>query len=88
MQILSMKSKHFLFLSLGAYQINALKCGPPVEKPSDVLTRWWDAYPITKSFPSSVTAEEIVALKKDRASGAQFAVIDLRRYDHGVCISR
>ena len=31
-------------------------------------------------------AEEIVALKKDPASSTEFAVIDVRRGDHGVCI--
>jgi hypothetical protein len=51
-----------------------------------VLANWWDAYPIVKSSPSIVTADELVALKKDPASSGQFAVIDTRRNDHAVCI--
>ena len=34
-----------------------------------------------------MTAEEIVALKKDPPASAEFAVIDVRRNDHGVRIS-
>jgi len=67
---------------VGAYQIYALKDGPPVEKPPTVLTRWWDAYPLVKSSPSPVTAEELVALMKDPSSSSEFAVIDVRRNDH------
>lgn len=63
-----------------------IKRGPPVEKPPTVLSRWWDAYPTAKSSPSFMRAEEIVALKKDPASSTKFAVIDVRRGDHGVCI--
>jgi len=33
-----------------------------------------------------MTAEEIIALKKDPAASTEFAVIDVRRGDHGVCI--
>jgi len=33
-----------------------------------------------------MTAEEIIALKEDPASSAEFVVIDVRRGDHGVCI--
>jgi arsenite methyltransferase len=51
-----------------------------------VLSNWWDAYPTVKSSPSLVTAEEVVALKKDPASSAEFAVIDVRRNDHAVRI--
>ena len=67
-------------------EIHALKSGPPVEKPPTVLANWWDAYPIAKSSAPIMTAEEIVALKKDPASSAEFAVIDTRRNDHAVCI--
>jgi len=80
------KSKIFLFPFPGVYQIHAVKCVPPAEKHSNVLSRWWDAYPTAKSSPAFMTAEEIVALKKDPASSAEFMVIDVRRNDHGVCI--
>jgi len=79
-------SGHFSFPFLGTYQIHAVKLGPPVEKPPIVLSRWWDAYPTTNSSPSFMTAEEIIALKKDQAASTEFAVIDVRRGDHGVCI--
>jgi rhodanese-related sulfurtransferase len=67
---------------VGAYQIYALKDGVPVEKPPTVLSNWWAAYPAVKSSPASMKAEEVVALKKDPASSAEFAVIDVRRNDH------
>ncbi|KIM41195.1 hypothetical protein M413DRAFT_72341, partial [Hebeloma cylindrosporum] len=67
---------------VGSYQIYALKDGAPVEKPPTVLSNWWAAYPIVKSSPPRVTAEEVVALKKDPASSNEFAVIDVRRNDH------
>lgn len=33
-----------------------------------------------------MTAEDIIVLKKNPAASTEFAVIDVRRDDHGVCI--
>jgi hypothetical protein len=81
-----MTSGHVSFPFLGAYHIHAVKRGPPVDKPPTVLSRWWDAYPTANSSPSFMTAEEIIELKQDPAASTEFAVIDVRRGDHGVCI--
>ncbi|KAF4613837.1 hypothetical protein D9613_008096 [Agrocybe pediades] len=65
---------------VASYQIYALKEDGPAEIPSTALLRWWDAYPVVKSSPPSMTAEEVASLI--RSSATDFAVIDVRRNDH------
>ncbi|KAF9479959.1 NAD(P)-binding protein [Pholiota conissans] len=72
---------------VASYRILATKAGePPAENPPTVLLRWWDAYPVVKSSPPSITAEEVAALIREGASDpavkAGFAVVDVRRNDH------
>ncbi|KAF8965866.1 NAD(P)-binding protein [Flammula alnicola] len=71
---------------VASYQIFALKDGViPSTNPPTALLRWWDAYPTVKSAPSSVSAEEVVALIRahpDPATPRDFAVVDVRRNDH------
>ncbi|KAF8909647.1 arsenite S-adenosylmethyltransferase [Gymnopilus junonius] len=67
---------------IASYQIYALKDGTPTAEPSKVLSRWWDAYPATQSSPPSITAEELITLKRDPASASDFAIIDVRKGDH------
>lgn len=74
----------YSFFVIASYQIYALKNGNPAETCSTALLRWWDAYPNVKSSPPSVTAEEVATLMRDPASGSDFAVVDVRRDDHGV----
>ncbi|KAF8170085.1 arsenite S-adenosylmethyltransferase [Pholiota molesta] len=72
---------------VGSYRIFAKKSGvPPAANPPTVLLRWWDAYPVVKSSPPSIMAEEVAALIRQGASDpgvkASFAVVDVRRNDH------
>ncbi|PPQ97275.1 hypothetical protein CVT26_006668 [Gymnopilus dilepis] len=67
---------------VASYQIYAVKEGMPKTVTSKALSRWWDAYPPTKSSPPSITADELVALIRGPASASTFAVIDVRRDDH------
>lgn len=79
-------ARHFWFiLVLASYQIYALKDGNSSETHSTALLRWWDAYPVFKSSPPSITAEEVAALIRDPALASTFAIIDVRRNDHAVC---
>ena len=77
---------HLRFTSFKAsYQITACKCDGPGssnEIPTDPLLRWWDAYPVARSQAPPIPVEELAALMKNKAS--DFAVIDVRRNDHGV----
>ena len=60
--------------------------GSPPSVPKPALFRWWDAYPTAKSssFPE-VTVEEVAELiRESDGKGTDFAVIDVRRTDHGV----
>ncbi|KDQ56966.1 hypothetical protein JAAARDRAFT_131028 [Jaapia argillacea MUCL 33604] len=70
---------------VGSYQIYAVKAS--AEQTADVqsvnpLNNWWDAYPRPKSDAPLVTAEEVVEMMKDPVQ-KDFAVIDVRRNDHG-----
>ncbi|KAF5316606.1 hypothetical protein D9619_006263 [Psilocybe cf. subviscida] len=74
---------------VASYQIYAIKASatPAVEIPATVLAQWWDAYPVVKSSPSNATAEEVAELirqaNKQGDAKRDFAVIDVRRNDHG-----
>ena len=72
--------------SLASYQITAHKHsngpGSADEIPTNPLLRWWDAYPPAQSQAPPISVEELAALMKDKAF--DFAVIDVRRDDHGV----
>jgi len=46
------------------------------------LLQWWDVYPAARSQAPPIPVEELAVLMKDKAS--DFAVIDVRRNDHGV----
>lgn len=73
------------------YRLRAKKDGlKPTTSPPTVLQRWWDAYPAVKATPQSVTAEEVAALIRSGSSDPSvrtaFAVVDVRRNDHAVCL--
>ena len=73
------------------YRLRAKKDGlKPTTCPPTVLQRWWDAYPPVKATPQSLTAEEVAALIRSGSSvpGSRttFAVVDVRRNDHAVCV--
>jgi len=65
-----------------SYQISALKPIPQAAE-VQVLQRWWDAYPTVKSSPPGISAEELATLLQD-PTRSDYAVIDVRRNDHGV----
>ncbi|KAK2462627.1 hypothetical protein APHAL10511_005360 [Amanita phalloides] len=67
---------------VASYLIRAVKPGKPVaEKAVNVLRHWWDAYPGVESAPPhQLTPDDVAGLI--RASGTDYAVIDVRGNDH------
>lgn len=69
---------------LASYQIYAVKDDKDgVATKEAPLSKWWDAYPIAKSSPSSITPDELAALLRGPEKG-EVAVVDVRRNDHAV----
>jgi ubiquinone/menaquinone biosynthesis C-methylase UbiE/rhodanese-related sulfurtransferase len=68
-------------------QIYALKDGSPnpsVEKEETALKSLWVAYPKAQSSPMIIHADEVAELIRDNTKTiADYAVIDVRRNDHG-----
>ncbi|KAF8656406.1 hypothetical protein AX16_002551 [Volvariella volvacea WC 439] len=69
---------------VAAYDIFAIKSAEDKAEINPVpLLRWWDAYPTVKSSVGFVTSDELASLMRDSSKTRQYAVIDVRRNDHG-----
>jgi hypothetical protein len=92
------QAKVSIFLLLGihsrcfrpaSYQIYALKPKPAdqdsksIKSPSPLL-QWWDAYPVAQSTSLPTISTEEVADLVLHSAQSEYAVIDVRRNDHGV----
>src|ERR1700722_2647714 len=81
----------FFFALAASYRISAFK--PSIKSDThstqcaevQPLLRWWDAYPEAKSSPPHISPEEVAALLHD-PTRSDYAVIDVRRNDHSVCL--
>lgn len=61
--------------------------GVPIQHVPSALLRWWDAYPTAKTSPPLMTPDDVVTLIRDKTkSESDYAVIDVRRNDHGVSL--
>ncbi|KAF9225600.1 NAD(P)-binding protein [Gyrodon lividus] len=69
------------------YQIYARKSDGPITAesvPDSALKNWWDAYPTPLSSPDALECDQVADLVRNLDAGAQsFAVVDVRRNDHG-----
>lgn len=75
---------------VASYQVTAHKPDKILEgaeaTPASALLRWWDAYPKAKSSPALMPPEELARLMREPSESSSyrdFAVIDVRRDDHG-----